>query len=249
MCAIVCLLSSELSALPKPGGPINDFADVLSMAQETELSALSRGLEDATTAELAVAVVTSLEGLTVEQYAEQLFREWGVGQRGKDNGVLVLVAPAEREMRIEVGYGLEGVLPDGLAGEIIRASFIPRFRENDYGAGVVEGTRRVAEIVRRNDVLSVEQRAAYERAAPGAPSAWFLVPFLGIFVSIGFLLVGVGVAAQDHGGRDLRRDFRRRPIVVVASSSFPSSASWSCAALPRQGRRWACTSAVPRVAS
>lgn len=192
----VCLALTGLDALPKPSGPINDFADVLSAAQEAELTALSGELEDATTAELAVAIVTSLEGMTVEQYAEQLFREWGVGQRGKDNGVLVLVAPAEREMRIEVGYGLEGVLPDGLAGEIIRTSFIPRFRDNDYGGGVVEGTRRVAGIVRRNEVLSAEQRAAYERAASDAPSAWFIVPFLGMFVSIGFLLAGVGVAAQ-----------------------------------------------------
>ena len=185
-----------VAALPQPKGPINDFANVLSDAQEAELVALSRDLEAATTVELAVATVTSLEGMSIEQYATRLFAEWGIGQRATDNGVLVLVAPNEREMRIEVGYGLEGVLPDGLAGEIIRTTFIPRFRENDYGAGIMEGTRRIADVVRRHEVMTDEQRAAYERAASDVPSDWFIVPFMSLFVGLGFLFVGIGITSR-----------------------------------------------------
>jgi uncharacterized protein len=185
-----------VSALPQPKGPVNDFANVLSDAQEAELVTLARDLETATTAEMAVATVTSLEGMSIEQYATRLFAEWGIGQRATDNGVLVLVAPNEREMRIEVGYGLEEVLPDGLAGEIIRTTFIPRFRENDYGAGIMAGTRRIADIVRRNEVMTDEQRAAYERAASEVPSDWFIVPFLGLFVGLGGLFVGIGVTSR-----------------------------------------------------
>jgi uncharacterized protein len=190
----------SLAALPQPTGPINDFAGVLSEEQEAELTSLARDLERATTAELAVAVVTSLEGMSIEAYAVRLFAEWGIGQRATDNGVLVLVAPNDRAMRIEVGYGLESVLPDGLAGEVIRTVFIPRFRENDYGAGIMAGTRRIADIVRRDDVLTDEQRAAYARANADMPSDWFIVPFLGLFVGIGFLFIGLGLGSRTLFG-------------------------------------------------
>ncbi len=121
--------------LPKPTGPVNDFAGVLSDAAERELTELLRSLESETTAEIAVATVASLEGLPIEEYATKLFNAWGVGQAGKDNGVLVVVDPTSRSMRIEVGYGLEAILPDGLAGSIIRRDFGPAFKAGDYDAG------------------------------------------------------------------------------------------------------------------
>ena len=160
--AALCLAGASLGAndLPKPAGAVNDFADVLSDAQERALTDLVQGVEDATTSEIAVATVTTLDGMTVEEYANRLFADWGIGRAGQDNGVLILVAPNEREMRIEVGYGVEEILPDGLAGQIVQETFLPRFRSGDYGAGIVEGTNRVAAIVRRNQPLTAEQRAA-----------------------------------------------------------------------------------------
>ncbi len=110
-----------------------------------------------------MATVPSLNGMSVEEYANKLFAEWGIGQKGKDNGVLVLVAPSERKIRIEVGYGLEPILPDGLAGSIIRDQFIPAFRKSDYQSGVLDGVRRVAAIVRRGQVVDRER-------TPGAGS-------------------------------------------------------------------------------
>ncbi len=189
--------------LPKPVGAVNDFANVLSEPQEQALTDLVRGIEDASTAEIAIATVTTLDGMTVEEYANRLFAAWGVGQRDQDNGVLILVAPTEREMRIEVGYGLEEILPDGLAGQIVQETFIPRFRTGEYGLGIVEGANRVAAILRRNQPLTADQRAALDRAAAGSdpdlPIEWVVVPFLGLFVAIGFGMGGSGLGARTLG--------------------------------------------------
>ena len=182
--------------LPSPTGRVNDFADVLDPSVELELDRLLDDLETRTSSEVAVAVVRSLDGMSVEEYANRLFRAWGIGQARQDNVVLVLVAPNEREIRIEVGYGLEGILPDGLAGEIIRDQFLPRFRENDYAGGVRAGVRRVVEIVERQQVLTPEELARFNESSQNQPSMWFVIPFLGLFVTIGFFMIGVGVRTK-----------------------------------------------------
>ena len=124
--ALAPMVGGCSKTLPTPIGRINDFAAILDDATERQLDVILEALENQTTAEVAVATVVSLEGLSLDEYANTLFNQWGVGQKGKDNGVLVVVVPHQRAMRIEVGYGLEGVLPDGLAGEIIRNDFLTR---------------------------------------------------------------------------------------------------------------------------
>jgi uncharacterized protein len=99
-------------------------------------------------------------------------------------------------MRIEVGYGLEGILPDGLAGEIIRDTFIPRFRNDDYNGGIREGVMRVADIVEKQQVLTPEERARFNEGGGEGLPEWALVPFLGIFVAIGFGMIGVGLRTK-----------------------------------------------------
>ena len=124
--------------------------------------------------------------------------EWGVGQAKEDNGVLVLVAPNEREMRIEVGYGLEGVLPDGLAGQVIRDDFTPRFKEADYSGGIQNGVLHLVAIVEKHQVLTPEEVAKLNRGSvpeytlPG----WSMIPFFGLFVTIGFGMAGIGVRSK-----------------------------------------------------
>lgn len=187
---LTCLAALAV-ALPQPVGRVNDFANVLDPAARQQLSALLEAVENETTAEVAVATVDSLEGMTVEEYTTRLFQEWGVGQNGVDNGVLVVVSPAAREMRIEVGYGLEGVLPDGLAGQIIRDDFLPHFKSGDYRTGILQGVGRVAEVVRRNHVLPSEERRALEE--PGRSSEdWIFLLFMGPFVAIGAFVLGLG---------------------------------------------------------
>ncbi|MCC7032439.1 MAG: TPM domain-containing protein [Acidobacteria bacterium] len=194
--ALAAVIALAQGALPTPVGAVNDFAGLLSDEQERALGDLVAEVERETTAEIAVATVRSLDGASVEEYANRLFAQWGIGQKGRDNGVLILVAPNEREIRIEVGYGLEGVLPDGLAGAIIRETFVPSFRNDDYAGGILAGTQRVAGIVRRNEVLTDEQRAALEEPGDGAVELWAAGAVLSLFVGLGAFVTGIGAGAK-----------------------------------------------------
>ena len=182
--------------LPAPTGPVNDFAGILDPADERALQSEVEALERETTAEVAVVTVPSLGGRSVEEYATALFNQWGIGQADRDNGVLVLVAVNEREMRIEVGYGLEGVLPDGLAGAVIRETFLPAFRDGDYPRGIRQGVARVVDIVRRNETLTPEQIAAIERANAEAGTSWLIAAFMSIFVGVGAFMMGSAAGAR-----------------------------------------------------
>ena len=183
--------------MPKAVGRVNDFANVIDPAVEAEIDHRLDLLEQKTSSEIAVATVRSLDGMASSDYANRLFKQWGVGQAKTDNGVLVVVAIDDRDMAIEVGYGLEGVLPDGLAGQIIRDDFTPRFREGDYSGGIRDGVMRLADIVEKQQVLTPEQLAQFN--AGGAPPALSLligVLFFGVFVAIGFGLLGVGLRSK-----------------------------------------------------
>lgn len=181
--------------LPKPSGYVNDLAGILDGPTRSRLEQRLKEVEAKTSSEIAVATVKSLDGMSIEEYANRLFKAWGVGQEKTDNGVLILVAPDDREMRIEVGYGLEGVLPDGLAGQIRDEQFLPRFRENDYRGGISAGVGRIADIVERNQVLTPEELARINSPSNDAP-VFVLVPFLGIFVAIGSFMVGLGLRTK-----------------------------------------------------
>jgi uncharacterized protein len=141
--ALVLLLSAAV--YPEPVGYVNDFAGILSTRQRESLEARLRAYERETSVEVAVAVVVSLEGETVEDYARGLFRAWGIGKADTHNGVLVLVAPSERRVRIQTGYGLESQLTSSEAQAITRTAMVPRFRENDYAGGTIAGAEAVIE--------------------------------------------------------------------------------------------------------
>jgi uncharacterized protein len=200
--AIGLLIGAGLAAadhaqtLREPVGRVNDFANLLDEPSTAELDTLLETLENDTTAQIAVATVPSLDGLTVEEYATRLFNTWGVGQKDKDNGVLVLVAPSERAMRIEVGYGLEKILPDGLAVAIVREDFLPPFRDGDYQTGILRGVRRVAGIVRRNEPITDAEMQALEQLQARTIPLWGLLALLGAFVAIGAYILGVGLGAR-----------------------------------------------------
>lgn len=183
--------------VPSPRGPINDFADILDEATEARLRQTVEAVERDTTAEIAVATVPSLEGSSIEEMATRYFNTWGVGQKGVNNGVLVLVAPNEREVRIEVGYGLEPILPDGLAGDVIRRTVIPRFKDGDYPGGIVAAVDRLATIVRTKHVVTPEEREELARAAEDRPPRWLMVPFFGVFLTIGGYTAGSALKSKD----------------------------------------------------
>lgn len=124
-----------------PQGYVNDFANILS--NDSQLEQQLADFEQQTSNEIAVVTVSSLEGLEIEEYAVRLFEDWQIGKRTNDNGVLFLIAPSEREVRIEAGYGLEGALPDALAHQIIQNEILPRFRNNNYEYGIAAGAQAI----------------------------------------------------------------------------------------------------------
>jgi len=128
---------------PQYTGYVNDEAKLLSSQDKETLSRLIQELQQKTTVEIAVVTVESVAPYEINLYAVKLFEKWGIGVKGKDNGILILLALQEREVRIEVGYGLEEILPDGLVGEIIRKYMIPFFKKGKYGQGLVAGTEAV----------------------------------------------------------------------------------------------------------
>jgi len=130
---------------PELTRPVNDFANVIDPESARQLDSLIRALQEATGDVVVVATVDSLEGDDLNAYAERMFRNRGkgIGQSGKDNGLLVLVAVKDRKIKIEVGYDLEQFITDGFAGETIRHEITPRFRQGAYGAGIVAGTQRL----------------------------------------------------------------------------------------------------------
>lgn len=145
---VLVLAVPSWAALPEHTGFVTDVAGMLSQSQHDQLEAQLVAYEAQTGNELAVAIVSGLDGYaTIEQYANALFHQWGIGKADKDNGILFLWDPLDRKIRIEVGYGLEPALPDGRAGQIIREVITPRFRSEQYAEGVFTGVNAIIEAV------------------------------------------------------------------------------------------------------
>lgn len=132
------------------GRRVYDLASLLSPVQTSQLETLTSGVASATTAELNVVTIPSLHGQTVEEYANTLFNQWRIGRADTNNGVLFLIAPNERRVRIEVGYGLEPLLTDGICGDILAAQVLPAFRAGHYSDGVEKGTEAIANLLRQH---------------------------------------------------------------------------------------------------
>ncbi len=135
---------------PVPAHPsqyVVDLAEVLNAGTRTELNARLKDLEAATTVQVVVLTLNSLEGEPIENFSHQTAVKWRIGQKGKDNGVLITVAVKDRKYRIEVGYGLESTLPDSLAGSIGRQYLVPNFRKGDFAGGIVAAVNEIIKIV------------------------------------------------------------------------------------------------------
>ena len=163
--------------LPQATGWVNDFASVISPEYKQKLDSLISELEAKTSAEIAVVTVNSISPLSEIEYARKLFDKWRPGKKGKDNGVLVLLAIKERRWRIETGYGLEGILPDGLCGEIGRNYMVPYFKNGDYGRGLYNGITAITSIIAKdaNVALTVSK-------SNNAQLGFSFLPFIIIFI-------------------------------------------------------------------
>ena len=134
----------------RPQGLVNDFAGVINSQTAQQLESALLDLERQTGAEVAVVTVPTVPGGDIEKAAADLARDWGIGKRGKDDGVLILCAVQDRRVRIEVGYGLEAILPDAKTGRIIDEQMLPRFRAGDFSTGLVNGALAVADVIAKD---------------------------------------------------------------------------------------------------
>ncbi len=161
--AVLLAAAPALAGLdyPRPTGPggrpsaVGDYAKIIPPQIRQAIDNLSTELLQKTGDALVVATVPSLDGESIEQAAVQLFEKWGIGKKGEDKGVLILVAPKERRVRIEVGYGLEGVLTDATSGAIRDQFLLPNFKKGDYGKGVYTGAAAVASLLAQSQGVAL----------------------------------------------------------------------------------------------
>ena len=180
---------------PAPLGRVNDFAHVLDASTVQRLEEALTELEQRTGAEVAVVTVPSVEGGDIERAAEELFRQWGIGKRRNDNGVLILCAVGDRRVRIEVGYGLEQTLPDAMCGRIIRERMAPHFKAGDYAAGLVDGTSAVVSLIAKAAGIAPSDVPLATFARPEASATGQGTDAGVIFVFFLFVLI-IAVALQ-----------------------------------------------------
>jgi len=201
---------AQEAPLPKPDGFVNDFAGVLTPGERDALLQITGELERTTSIELGIAVVDSVAPRDSKSYAVDLFNQWGIGKKGQDNGVLILLAMKERRVEIEVGYGLEGKITDARAGLLLDRYAVPEFREGRFGAGLVALANGVVKVV--TGVEDAEMKAALvkltgemeaheaqreaeeerERAARESETKWILFVTVGVPV----IFVAAGVASR-----------------------------------------------------
>ena len=176
---------SSLSAAryPKPQGHLSDMAGVLSQEARNKIEALATELESKTSAELAVVSIDHLENETIEGLAVDIFKEWGVGKKGKDNGVLIVAAIKDRKVRIEVGYGLEGILPDGKTGMILDSYLLPYFKQGNFSEGFYAASAAVALVIAKDAKVELSQNPAMPpRARKNRSQSGLLLFFIVIIV-------------------------------------------------------------------
>jgi uncharacterized protein len=196
---------------PKLTGRVVDAADMLTPAEEAGLDRKLAGLEQATSRQLVVATVPDLQGYPIEDYGYKLGRAWGIGQKGANNGLILLVAKKDRKMRIEVGYGLEPVITDALSGQIIADDITPAFKRGDYAGGINAGVDALtAQLQAPPDKQEQAVLEAAERGKEHRESGSF---FPLIFWGIVMAFVIVPAILRRAGGRRYGRG-RHRPVIL-----------------------------------
>jgi uncharacterized protein len=212
---------------PAPAARVNDYASLLTPGDRTRLEELLAGRERATGVQMVVAIFRSLEGENLEDFAIRLAEQWRIGQKGLDNGVILLVFVDDRKVRLEVGYGLEPVIPDAIAGAIIRDAIAPRFREGRYAAGLTAAVEAVFARVASGPAARAEGRGKE------APTPWTLLGFGAILLVIALVLGHEMMSTRRHLRRNGYTTSRRRgwaPPVV-----FGPPFGWPGGRRPRDG--------------
>src|SRR5262245_21205163 len=209
---------------PELTGRVVDDARVLDPSIKAALERKLAEFETKSTGQLVVVTLKSLQGTSIEDYGYQLGRHWQIGQKEKNTGALLIVAPNERKVRIEVGYGFEGTLTDAVSKLIIENSIIPRLRVNDFAGGIDRG---VDDIIQAVSVDSEEWKARARQRPDDEPGLVDVIALL-VFLFIFFLVVS-SVTRQGRGAQaGAGRRGSRGPIIVPIPGSWgPSGSPWS----------------------
>jgi uncharacterized protein len=231
--AFLCLATPALSApkFPALTGRVVDGANILSPATRQSLDSKLAALEAKNARQLVVVTLPSLQGYEISDFGYQLGRAWGIGQAKLNNGALLIVAPTERKVRIEVGYGLEPVLTDAFSSIIIQTQILPKFRNRDYDGGVTAG---VDALIAQ---LSLETSAAEAKAAQAAAQLQNrgggedagIIPFIILIIVVIFIVRGLfgggGGGGSGFGGRRNRDSLL--PLLILSSLGGGRGGGWS----------------------
>jgi uncharacterized protein len=226
---LLCLAGGQALAqqFPPLTGRVVDNADLLTPAEEAALTQKLEALERASTRQLVVATVPDLQSYPIEDYGYRLGRAWRLGQQEANNGAILLVAPNERKVRIEVGYGLEPILTDALSSLIIRNQILPRFREGDYSGGISAGVDAIFEQLQappeeaERRILAAQQSQTQRASADEDGGSLLLLIFWGLVI----LFVILPMLRGGRRGRKYRRRGDSFPVVIWGPG-WGSGGSW-----------------------
>lgn len=217
--------------LPKPNGWVADYAGVINDSDKAQINAYLTELEQKTSAEVAVVTIESMGNDTVERVAVDLFAKWGIGKKGKDNGILFLTVLDEKKTRIEVGYGLEGILPDGKTGQILDSYVLPYYKQGDFSKGILSGSAVIAAVIANSagvelTGLPVRRQAAQQSRAHMLLKLLLLVILVPIFIKNPFLLLLLLNSGSRGGGGGFGGGFGGGGFGGGMSGGGGSSRSW-----------------------
>ncbi len=198
---VLCFLSSPAIAAPVDypslNGYVTDNAGLINASDQEAITRIIKELDDKTTAQVAVVTVATTQPEAIEPYAVKLFEKAGIGQKGKNNGVLLLIASQDRTMHIEVGYGLEGALPDALAGRIIREIIVPEFKAGNISQGILKGADAIVGIVAKEYGVTIDGQQVVMPAQSGSDSD---AGWVAVLILIFSLLVFTSMCGGLRGG-------------------------------------------------
>jgi uncharacterized protein len=201
------------SLFPKPQGAVNDFASLIPPNEKQMMEAISREVLQKTGTAIVIVTVDTVGENDYETYANELYADWGIGKKGEDKGVLIFLTKKERKIRIETGYGVEGILPDGLVGQILDDYVIPPLKKDDYGRGLLNGTIAISQVIAKEAGVTITGNLPYRqsftpRRSPSLGSRLFSLFFFIILffvvmrnpLLLPLLLFGMGGRGGRIGG-------------------------------------------------
>jgi len=191
-CVLACLAAAAVTsaasaAFPRSRGAVNDFAGVLTANTAARMEAMAAEILQKTGTAIVVATFASLDGNDPDQFTNELYADWGIGKKGEDKGVLIMLAVEERRVRVETGYGVEGVLPDGLVGSILDRYVVPLLRQDRFDDGLYNAMAACGQVLAREAGTEITGRLQAQPAQARYPSRrraspLSLLPLLIIFV-------------------------------------------------------------------